>query len=571
MRLLAGSHASLRNALALATEPASALLIIFSAVTMGTFQFMRHAFPSGSAVPISTTVVVLFILVFVIAPTVVLFLVDRLAGRLDGTGRAVRVYRITLFLAALLLLGRQLQLYFGPVESLGDAIEELGNRILLGGLVFIALGLVTWFCFRAYQGMSLFFLYMSPVALFLLATLPFDVPDAPQLPVTGVRPLGEQYPAGIPAVSYPGQQPPVFVIIFDEVSRDALLENGEIDASSFPNFAALAEEGVWFTNATSNYFHSKFAVPSITDAVLPLANSYAVRLYEQYPVVERAYQSDCGVLYTCRGVSYVAGKYTGFLVADLALRSLYEATPDVFEPAFETPARWLVDRLGTTYRSVDPVGVHVISKRQFDVFLGDITGREAAGKIYLYHSFLPHNPFVFDEEGNVNTPAHTTFYVNGASFPNVYENYRRQIMFVDSLLGRFLDKLRQEDIYDDAVIIVTSDHGLRPILPHDSVPIAVDHSLTQIPMLIRAPGIEPQVLDIDYQHIDFGPTLLDVLGVPHVDGYSGVSAFDEARPERDKLFLVDDGDGTYWTYVYESEDDAWRLTSSVEGPLLLDQ
>jgi len=202
------------------------------------------------------------------------------------------------------------------------------------------------------------------------------------------------------------------------------------------------------------------------------------------------------------------------------------------------------------------------TKEQFDVFLGDIDSHQSPGRIYLLHSMVTHFPFAFNEHGKASrAPLTTVGAEKDVDFAALYEKYRKQAMFADSQLGAFMEKLRQEEIYDRAVIIVTADHGLRarPVLPLPE-PIELDHLTTQIPLLIRAPGMDSRLSDVDYQHIDFGPTLWDVLGRPPLEGAQGVSAFSAERPVRDKVFWVDD-----WAYFYSSEDLAWHLGGLAAG------
>ncbi len=73
-----------------------------------------------------------------------------------------------------------------------------------------------------------------------------------------------------------------------------------------------------------------------------------------------------------------------------------------------------------------------------------------------------------------------------------------------------------------------------------------------VPLVIRAPGLNSRESDVDYQHLDFGPTLTDILGLPPPNDTEGVSAFSQERPQRDKVFHKDQ-----WTFIYSRENDSW--------------
>ena len=518
------------------------MLVIFSAVTVGTIQFIGNSLPSGELLPVTTVDVFSLMLAIIAGLTAFLFAVDRIIAYGLRSERALRVYRTILFVAAFMLLLRQLQLYFGPVEDLTSTIVSV-HRILFAGVALVALGILVGLCIRAYRGVALFFLYMSPVSLLLLGLLPFQISSAEPLP--GQHFLEVAPPAGAQA------RPPVFILIFDELSYDVLAKDGEIDAASFPNFAALAEDSVWFTNATTNHLETFFAVPTLIDAVMPLTNVFQVRLYLQADIIEDQYRRDCGVVYTCRGIGYVSESNSDLLIANLALRTFYEARPEILDRLLERPVGWLLDVSGPTYPVVDPLGFHIFSKKHFDVFLEDISASEAPGRIYLIHSFLPHSPFVFNRRGEAGE-----------------STYIEQVMFTDSLLGAFVDKLKQEALYDDAVIIVTADHGERPALGLGiSAPAVFLDKAAHVPLLVHAPGVKAQISDVDYQHIDLGATLMDVLGIPPLERSSGVSAFDPVRPAREKELFVHYKDLMRWAiYVYSQEDDVWHLQALTEEP-----
>ncbi len=125
-------------------------------------------------------------------------------------------------------------------------------------------------------------------------------------------------------------------------------------------------------------------------------------------------------------------------------------------------------------------------------------------------------------------------------------------MFVDLLIGKLMSKLEGEGIYDKTVMVVTGDHGMRSSIP--SRQRGPQHFTTDVPLVIHAPGLSSHVSDVDYQHIDFGATLTDVLGLPPPSGAEGVSAFSEERPQRDKVFHYNQ-----WSYTRSREDGSWHF------------
>ncbi len=507
-----------------------AAMIVFSAVSLGTLEFMKHVYSAEDIALIRKTTVVYMIVLVQVLPALVLLGADRLIAARYGAGRRLRVFRSVLFVVAVVLILRQLQLYWGPAEDFTNSVSSSSSALLaLVELTILAgiIGLAIWL----FRGLAWFFVYMSPVAIVMTVILPFQVS-------TGES-LSETFSREVVTATQGESQPAVFILVFDELGYDVLLEEGgELDAESFPNFAALAEDGVWFTNATTTDQLSLDVLPTIIDPIKSLNERFDIRLYTQYRRLEQRYINDCGEVMTCHGVEYLTENDQLRVAGNLALRSFYQATPEWVETAISRPMSWLMDRMGWAHPSVDRRGGHLFTKRLFSVFLDDIESETALGRIQLVHLLLPHGPFAFDEDGKALSSR---------------SSHQQQTMFVDVLVGKFVSKLKREGLYDEAVIVVTGDHGLRIIWPSAETPPPT--SIPHVPLVIRAPGLSSDVSNVEYQHGDFGPTLMDILGLPPINDAEGISAFSEERPQRDKVFYYGD-----LRFVYSEEDDSWHFS-----------
>jgi hypothetical protein len=531
--------------LAVCKELLYATLIVFSAVSLATLEFLKSIYPAADLALVRKTTVVYLIVLVQVLPALVLLSADRLIAARDNSGRRLRVFRSVLFTVALVLILRQLQLYWGPAEEFTDSLRSASFALLvLVHLIVLAaiLGLAIWL----FEGLVQFFLYMSPVAIVMTALLPSQVPTGENLPKT----FNQEVMTATQAES----QPAVFVLVFDELGYDVFLKEETLDAESFPNIAALAQDGVWFTNATTNEMASINVLPTIIDPLKSLAEHFDIRLYTHYRPLEQAYIDDCGQVMTCRGVGYLSENDHLRVAGNLASRAFYQATPEWVETAISRPMGWLLDRLGWAYPSVDRRGGHIFTKRLFSLLLDDIEGRTTLGRIHVLHLILPHDPQAFNEKGN--------------ALPS-RGSYRQQSMFVDVLVGDLVSKLKREGIYDETVIAVTGDHGPRTMAPSPETP--PNPAIPHVPLVIHAPGLNSDISDVDYQHVDFGPTLTDIVGLPPPDdamapvsgrpviGVEEVSAFSTERPQRDKVFLVAD-DGGYLEFVYSDEDHSWHFS-----------
>jgi arylsulfatase len=113
--------------------------------------------------------------------------------------------------------------------------------------------------------------------------------------------------------------------------------------------------------------------------------------------------------------------------------------------------------------------------------------------------------------------------------------YDEAIMFTDWLIQDFVNFLKEIEVYDDTMIIVTSDHGQN--FSHGwhshGLPIMVLSSV-RIPMIVHYPGqTEGQRVAGPAQQVDILPTVLEAAGIPQhpwVDGRSLLSLGETDRP-----------------------------------------
>jgi arylsulfatase A-like enzyme len=95
------------------------------------------------------------------------------------------------------------------------------------------------------------------------------------------------------------------------------------------------------------------------------------------------------------------------------------------------------------------------------------------------------------------------------------EMYEAEIRQLDDLLGRFFGWLDDQDLADESLFVITSDHG-EEFQEHGSVL----HGRTQyqevlrIPLLVRGPGVPAgQVISTPVHGVDVTPTILGLMGL----------------------------------------------------------
>lgn len=103
--------------------------------------------------------------------------------------------------------------------------------------------------------------------------------------------------------------------------------------------------------------------------------------------------------------------------------------------------------------------------------------------------------------------------------------YREAMMGADEALGRFLDELDRQGKLDQALVIVTSDHGEsfeRGYMGHAGE--WLHEAVVRVPLVIKLPGQrQGRVVSTPVSLADIVPTIVDVLGLPAMPGLDGRS------------------------------------------------
>jgi arylsulfatase A-like enzyme len=121
--------------------------------------------------------------------------------------------------------------------------------------------------------------------------------------------------------------------------------------------------------------------------------------------------------------------------------------------------------------------------------------------------------------------------------------YAGEITYMDKHIGRLLDGLAARDILDDALVIITSDHG-ETFWEHGDFwnhGLWVYDTTVKIVLIFRVPGDEGRglVVGTPTSNVDILPTVLDLLGLecpPRMEGASLLPALRGDEIERGPVF-----------------------------------
>lgn len=109
-------------------------------------------------------------------------------------------------------------------------------------------------------------------------------------------------------------------------------------------------------------------------------------------------------------------------------------------------------------------------------------------------------------------------------WPWIEALYRAEVAYTDRQVGRFLDAMDEMGLTEQTVLVVVSDHGEDFWGRLDTYDVFggyhdADHGHTQyqellwVPGMVKAPGMEPGVIEEPVEIVDVFPTVLSLLGV----------------------------------------------------------
>ena len=332
------------------------------------------------------------------------------------------------------------------------------------------------------------------------------------------------------------EAPPVVVLVLDELPLFTLLDpQGEIDPELFPNLASLSEVSTWYRGATTPRVFTQHALPALVAGRVGGL---------QAPATVRGYPAN--LLTLLRDTHRVVSDepITAFdpqrplAPRDLRLRALAGDSALILAHA-ALPAAWSASLPRPALRTT--VGEPADPTERFDAFLRRLdteAGPTTAGEPLLVfsHLLLPHHPWLRDEAGRLYD-AGDEILIDGIQSPQIgaihakwradwevvldaYERHVLQTRHADRLVGRLLDVLRRQGLFDQALIVVAADHGIH-FAPGDSLRQRTEgnaDSLEQVPLLVKLPEQRAAVVDDSLRStLDVLPTVLDVLGLDGSD------------------------------------------------------
>lgn len=286
------------------------------------------------------------------------------------------------------------------------------------------------------------------------------------------------------------KRPNILIVTFDTTRADHIGAYG-FEGARTPVVDRLAAEGVLFESAYSS---------------IPLtAPSHATILTGKFPMAHGVRDNGLFVLapdqQTLAEILKARGYRTGAaiggfpLLARYGLNQGFDFYDDRLSPAYDNPLAGPRKRDAFSFeeRSAARVNEAVLD------WLGQSKGAEP---FFLWvHYYDPHRP-----------------YAPPVPYDQLFADrlYDGDIAYTDESLGTLLDRLKRDGLYENTLVVMTSDHG-EGLGEHQELThsyLLYDSTL-HVPLVMRGPGVAPgRRVGGRVRLVDIAPTVLDALDIP---------------------------------------------------------
>jgi hypothetical protein len=476
------------------------------------------------------------------------------------------------------------------------AIQVIKKLIEVRGPVLVVLaaaaGLLAVALYARQAWVKLWLRYLAPAPLVFVLLFVLVSPSSRLVLPARAAPSG-----GVAAVA-PGERPPVVFIMFDEFPLKALLDSkGRVDRRVYPNFAAFAERSTWYRNTTGVSGFTPWAMPAMLTGRYPskakapiyyeypdnlftlFSSRYDLKVFEtisQLCPPTLCEQAAGGAERTgLRGVLWESAKVYRDIV------SPYDVAVDPGSLVSQTATQ---DAAAQDQKPLDPMfrfnQLRLNQPSRFVEFLNGLQ-RSDTPTMHFLHVLLPHAPWRYLPSG-----VEYNYKTFGKGFKSdqapaqirelAHERMLLQLAYTDRLIGQVVQRLRAQGMWDEALVVLTADHGVGWTPGEKSRGLMVRNTpdLMWVPLFVKAPGQDDgRVDDRNVEQVDLLPTVADLLGVRvpwKMDGLS--QAGPPARQRGEKWWFeipghreVRDGPSNFSIVLQGDTDSVVRASEGVRG------
>lgn len=334
--------------------------------------------------------------------------------------------------------------------------------------------------------------------------------------------------------------PDIVFLILDELPLATLLDRDlQIDANLFPNFARLQAMSTWYFDTTSVSDGTVDAVPAILTSHKPRVETsdltVAARPINLFTILGNHYRQNVAESVTRLCPNSLCPRtgpsgYSRFkaLLLDLSAIYLHRLSPDQWQALLpEVSGNWsgffAEKQIFFPDGWLEHTGQQTIVDRPafFRHFIASIE-KQPQPTLDFMHILLPHPPLAFLPDGRNYGLEWARGQISELwgdvewGLISAKQRHYLQVQFVDKLLGELLDRLQQQTMLEDSMLVVVSDHGVNFALNdiRRALSASNEAAMLRVPLFIKYPGqTTGKRVDSPTSTIDILPTLTAALGI----------------------------------------------------------
>ena len=486
--------------------------------------------------------IILYVAALTFGPAIVVLAVEALLERID------RNLRWAVHLVLMALVGGLL------VLSIVKRYLDLPAAVVIGlSMLAGAAGAVAYSRFRFPRT---FMDLLTPAPIVLVVIFFFFSP-ASNIVLPKAEPEAVEAKITNPA--------PVVILVFDEFPLATLMKGEDsIDESRYPNFTALASESNWYRNASAAGAFTPVALPAILTGKnasvdrLPIAAEYPESIFTllggRYDLNIHEMVTQICPKSICpegrKNLGYESG--TGALFSDLFVvsqhlllpSSMRDDLPDISkafggfgddgkpEPEeLETERNPIADKrgerggardLGRLIRGAE----QTTNEERISAFIDGLEG-DSRSRLDFLHVTKPHYPWKNLPNGRRYTrmaewssllPGDRKWLGTQREVDIATQRGLLEVGYTDTLLGQIRSALEKRGIWDDAMVVVTADHGAGFNAGVERRRATRNNLgwVASIPLFIKSPGqSEPRVIERHACANQILPMVASTLGIEY--------------------------------------------------------
>ena len=464
---------------------------------------------------------------------------------------------------------------------------------LAGNLALAGVALALWYALlRQLDRVELHSAFRAPMRLARPTTLLVVILAAVAVQSTRVIAKADPDPA----------DPHVIVIVIDALRPDRLGSYGYHRDTS-PNLDRFAAEAWLFKNAISTAPWTKPAIASLLTGLYPRAHGVSSSDWNlgegDADVVAVSALSPRLVtlaeMLAENGYRTAAFGQNHHLIAELGFDQGFEVHDlEIWDQSF---LRSLAQRLDLGVGRSEPRGERSNTAREINQrFLDWLPDGDDRFFAYLHHidvhwPYRAPKPFAgrfgvrrtsvdfnssefYDQFGPERKQLDQPPGVDPAVVQDMSDAYDEGVRFVDEEIGALFEELKRRKLYDDALIVVTADHG-EQFLEHGEIGhgTSLHDVLLRVPLIVKFPcpsdHCGARTIETPAQLVDVMPTILEVVGLEAPARLAGRSVL---RPMDDERVLFAEKGAQValrtrdFKYIYDLEDSSAELYALGSDP-----